>query len=123
MAKTTTLAFTMATDLAGAQQSATTALEHHKFTLTWADPFNATAERGNKFANMILGALAQYFKIGVRIGPGDGGYTLLCLDRQSSGWMGGAVGARRTQKNMEALRDGLTEWLGQQNLLVSVSET
>ena len=33
----------------------------------WADEWSGTAEKGNKWLNLVAGALAQYFKVGVRI--------------------------------------------------------
>jgi hypothetical protein len=121
MAKITFLDFALLGDAAAAQQTATAALTHNKFKLTWADPYTATAERGNKVANAFLGALAQYFKVGVRIAPGQPGYTVLRLQRQSSGWMGGFIGASRTTKNMESLRDGITQYLTAQGVFGGVN--
>lgn len=121
MAKITYLDFALLGDAAAAQQTATAALTHHKFKLNWADPHTATAERGNKVANALLGALAQYFKVGVRIAPGQPGYTVLRIERQSSGWMGGAIGAKRTSKNMENLRDGITQYLTAQGVFAGVN--
>ena len=123
MAKINFVEFTLQGAPATAQQTATAALTHEKFRLNWADPFMATAERGNKVANVFLGALAQYFKVGVRIGPGGTpDTTVLRLERQSSGWMGGAIGAARTTKNMASLRDGIASWLQSQQLLVGVNQ-
>jgi hypothetical protein len=121
MAKITYLDFALLGDAAAAQQTATAALTHHKFKLTWADPYTATAERGSKVANALLGALAQYFKVGVRIAPGQPGYIVLRLERQSSGWMGGVIGAARTTKNMEKLRDGVTQYLTAQGVFAGVN--
>jgi hypothetical protein len=35
------------------------------------------------------------------------GETTIRIERQSSGWMGGAIGASRTTKNMSALQSEL----------------
>jgi hypothetical protein len=75
--------------------------------VTWTDEWSATAERGSKVANALAGAAAQYFKVGVRIMSAQPGETTIRIERQSSGWMGGAIGASRTTKNMSALQSEL----------------
>lgn len=91
--------------------------------MNWADDWTATAERGSKVANAIAGAAAQYFKVGVRLMAADEGHTTVRIERQSSGWMGGAIGASRTTKNFAALQTDLTETFGAAGVLVSVQET
>src|ERR1022692_3835275 len=83
------------------------ALVARKFKVTWSDDWTATAERGSKVANALAGALAQYFKVGVRLMSAQPGETTIRIERQSSGWMGGAIGASRTNKNLTALRSEL----------------
>lgn len=109
-------------DAAAAREAASNALASRKFRLTWSDEWTATAERGNKIANVAFGALAQYFKVGLRIMSGEAGETVVRFERQSKGYMGGAVGAMRTRKNMERLRDELREAFTQQEILVWVKE-
>jgi hypothetical protein len=97
------------------------ALETRKFRLTWHDEWTATAERGNKVANMMVGAAAQYFKVAVAIRSGTDGNSIMRVERQSSGWMGGAIGAARTTKNLERLRDELAATFAAANVLVAAS--
>jgi hypothetical protein len=78
-----------------------------KFKVAWSDDWTAVAERGSKVANALAGALAQYFKVGVRLMSEQPGETTVRIERQSSGWMGGAIGAARTNKNLAALRTDL----------------
>jgi hypothetical protein len=99
--------FTLQGDPAHARVTVQQALEGRKFRITWHDDWTATAERGNKVANVVAGAAAQYFKIGVAIRSADDGNSILRVERQSSGWMGGAIGASRTTKNLEQLRGEL----------------
>ena len=99
--------FTLQGDPAHARVTVQQALEGRKFRITWHDDWTATAERGNKVANVVAGAAAQYFKIGVAIRSADDGNSILRVERQSSGWMGGAIGASRTTKNFEQLRGEL----------------
>ncbi len=95
--------FTVAGDAGRAKATVIEALESRKFKLTWSSESDAVAERGNKVANALVGALVQYFKVGlvVRTGPDDNG--LIRLEKSSKGYMGGAVGAHRTTKNFDAL--------------------
>ena len=109
-------------DAAAARDAATNALQSKKFRLTWQDEWTATAERGSKVANVILGALAQYFKVGLRVMSTEGGETVVRFERLSKGWMGGAIGAMRTRRNMERLRDEVKQAFEQQGILAWVKE-
>jgi hypothetical protein len=121
MAKIQGCEFTLQGDPANARATVQQALENRKFRLTWADEWTATAEKGNKVANAVAGAAAQYFKVGVSIRSGNDGNSIMRVERQSSGWMGGAIGAARTTKNLERLRDELTQTFNEVNVLVASS--
>jgi hypothetical protein len=111
-------------DPARAKATAAAALGARTFRLTWTDEWSATAERGNKVANVFLGALAQYFKVGVRVmAAPTPGQSVVRLEKQSSGWAGGAIGANRTKKNLVTLRDELAGAFQQAGVLVGVQET
>jgi hypothetical protein len=99
-----TLDFHVEGDAGRAKATVTQALEARKFTVVWGSEWVATAERGSKVANMLLGALAQYFKVGVSVMTAPEGHGIIRIERSSSGWMGGAIGARRTTKNFEGLK-------------------
>jgi hypothetical protein len=99
--------FTLQGDPTRVRATIQQALETRKFRVTWQDDWSAMAERGNKVANVVAGAAAQYFKVGVVIRSGAEGTTLLRVERQSSGWMGGAIGAARTTKNLQTLQGEL----------------
>ncbi len=109
-------------DATAARAAATSALEARKFKLTWHDEWTATAERGSKVLNLIVGALAQYFKVGLRVMSGGDGETVVRFEKQSKGYMGGAVGAIRTRKNMERLRDDVKQAFEEQGILSWVKE-
>jgi hypothetical protein len=114
--------FTVTGDPVRAAATADQALVARKFRVTWQDQWTATAERGSKVANVIAGAAAQYFKVGVRIMSGDQGTTIIRIERQSSGWLGGAIGAARTTKNLERLRAELESTFSEAGVLHGVSE-
>jgi hypothetical protein len=98
------------------------ALVARKFKVAWSDDWTASAERGSKVANAIAGALAQYFKVGVRLMSSEPGETTVRIERQSSGWIGGAIGASRTTKNMTALRTELEATFSGAGVLRGVTE-
>ena len=94
-----------------------------KFRINWSDDWNAVAERGNKVANALAGAAAQYMKVLVSLHSGDEpGHTVIRIDKGSSGAMGGAIGVSRTTKNLLALRDELAGTFQAAGVLVSVAE-
>ena len=110
-------------DPARAKATAIAALEARKFRLKWTDEWSGTAEKGNKWLNLVAGALAQYFKVGVRImSAPQPGQSIVRLEKQSSGWAGGAIGASRTKKNMTGLRDELAAAFQSAGVLVTVQE-
>jgi hypothetical protein len=110
-------------DPARARATVQQALEARKFRLTWDSEWAATAERGNKVANAIAGAAAQYFKVGVNVMSADSGHAIVRITRSSTGWMGGAIGASRTTKNFTGLRDELAATFEAAGVLVRVDES
>jgi hypothetical protein len=112
--------FVVTGDPARAKATAEQALLSRKFQINWFDDWTATAERGNKVANALVGAAAQYFKIGVRLMSLDSEHSIVRIERQNTGWMGGAIGAARTNKNFAALKDELAATFQSAGVLVSV---
>ncbi len=114
--------FTLVGDPARAKATVAEALTTRKFRITWSDDWTATAERGNKVANVLLGAFAQYFKVGVavRSAPTDG-QSIVRIERASRGFMGGAIGVARTNKNMRALHDELVATFQAAGVLVATN--
>lgn len=92
------------------------------FRLSWADNWNAVAERGSKAGNVALGAVAQYFKVGVRVMSTGDGNSIVRLESLSSGWIGGAIGAHRSKANFGRLRDELWRTFYAAGVLVAVNE-
>jgi hypothetical protein len=95
--------FVVTGDANRAKATVIEALESRKFRLTWSSDWDAFAERGNKVANVLAGAFAQYFKFGLTVRSGFEGHSVIRLDKSAKGYMGGAVGAHRTTKNFDAL--------------------
>jgi hypothetical protein len=114
--------FVLTGDPARAKATVQQALETRKFKITWSDDWTGLAERGSKTANAFLGAAAQYFKVGVAVRSGHDGNAIVRLDRLSTGWMGGAIGASRTTKNMNTLRDELGATFQSAGVLVSAND-
>ena len=109
-------------DPASAREAAVRALEARKFKLSWEHEWSGSAERGSKVLNAVAGALAQYFKVGLKIFSGTPGEVVVRFERQSSGWMGGGIGAMRTNKNLDRLRDEVSTAFRDQGILIRVTE-
>lgn len=118
-----TIDFTVVGDPAAAKATAAAALEASKFRLSWADDWTATAERGSKVGNALGGAFAQYIKLGLEIRSLDAAQSIVRLAQGSKGYMGGALGVRKTNKSIAKLRDELTGYFQTQGVLVGVNET
>lgn len=114
--------FLVTGDPAAARATAEQALVARKFSVTWHDERTATAERGTKTANLLIGAFGQYFKVGVRLMSTQPGETTVRIERQSSGWMGGAIGVARTNKNLASLRGELESTFAGAGVLRGVNE-
>ena len=121
MASIKAVEFLLQGDPARAKSTAIAALQARKFEITWSDEWSAVAERGSKTANVLAGAMAQYFKVGVHVMSHHDGRSIVRVEKQSSGWMGGAIGAARTTKNLEALRDDLGTAFQQAGVLDGVT--
>jgi hypothetical protein len=123
MAKVKTVTLTVVGDANRARATAAQALEDRTFRVSWSDDWSAIAERGNKVANALAGAAAQYMKVLVSLHSGDEpGHTVIRLEKGSSGAMGGAIGVSRTTKNLIAVRDQLVETFQAAGVLIGVAE-
>jgi hypothetical protein len=114
--------FIVAGDPAIARATAEQALTSRKFRITWNDDWTATAERGSMIGNILAGAFAQYFKIGVQLRSLQPGETVIRIESQSSGLAGGAIGMARTKSNFASLRIGLEATFGSAGVLLGVQE-
>jgi hypothetical protein len=95
--------FTVPGDPEAVRATVAQVLTSRGFTLTWQDDSTAIAVRGSRVANVLVGALAQCFKVGVRIVAGQPSETLVRIERLSSGWVGGFVGVGKTRRNLDSL--------------------
>jgi hypothetical protein len=114
--------FLVAGDPVAARVTVEQALVARQFRVEWQDDWTATAERGSKGMNFAVGAFAQYFKVGVRLVSAQPGQTIVHIERQSSGMMGGAFGMVRVRRNLTALRAELEAIFGAAGVLRGVTE-
>ena len=114
--------FVVSGDPQAARATVERALGERKFRITWQDDWSGVAERGSKVANFMVGTFAQYFKVGVQLTSAGPGETTVRIERQSSGMMGGAIGASRVRTNMASLHDELDATFRAAGVLQSVSE-
>lgn len=115
--------FIVAGDANRAKLTVVQALESRKFKLTWASEWDGIAERGSKVANALAGAFAQYFKVSVLVRTAPDGNGVIRIEKSSKGYMGGAVGARRTSKNFDSLAAELEASFRAAGVLVQVQSS
>lgn len=118
-----TVDFIVAGDATRAKLTVVQALESRKFKLTWTTEWDAVAERGNKVANALAGALAQYFKVEVLVRSAPDGDGVIRIVKSSKGYMGGAIGASRTSKNFDSLAGELEASFRAAGVLVQMQST
>jgi len=90
------------------------------FQVQWDGPTKGKAEKGSKGANLMLGALSQYYGVDFEIAPNPNG-AVLRLVKSNTGWAGGYLGARKVEKQFRQLGDTLAAWFQQQGVLLGRS--
>ncbi len=109
-------------DPALARNTAAEILSERGFAVNWASEWSAEAVKGSTAGNVLLGALAQKFVVGLSVTSVGDGQSMIRFDRQNSGWMGGAVGAVRVTRNMKSLRDQFRDAMSARGMLAGVRE-
>ena len=90
------------------------------FKVQWDGPTKGKAEKGSKGANLMLGALSQYYGVDFEIAPSPNG-AVLRLVKSNTGWAGGYLGARKVEKQFQQLGDTLAAWFQHQGVLLGRS--
>lgn len=109
-------------DPALARNTAAEILNERGFAVNWVSEWSAEAIRGSTAGNLLLGALAQKFVVGLSVTSVGNGQSMIRFDRQNSGWMGGAVGAVRVTRNMKALREQFRDAMSARGMLAGDRE-
>jgi hypothetical protein len=109
-------------DPAVARNTAVGILNADGFTINWTSDWAGEAVKGNTTANVLLGALAQKFVVDLSVTSVGNGQSVIRFDRKNSGWMGGAIGAKRVSNNMKRLRDQFGQAMTQNGMLAGVKE-
>ncbi len=116
-------------DSASARAAVEDALLEQQFHLTWQDDWTATAERGSKVENYLLGGMVKYLKIGVRIMSAQDGQSVVQLEAESSGphagsgyLVGQAIGNRQMADEMATLRSDLESVFTNAGVLRNIAE-
>ena len=91
------------------------------FEVRWESATKGKAEKGSKGANIMLGALAQYYGIDFEIYPAENAATLRLL-KANTGWAGGYLGARKVEKQFDQLSNTIATWFGQQGVLLGIQK-
>ncbi len=91
-----------------ARDTAAAALAARGFTLTWSDPWTGLASKGSRGKQMVFGAFAMHFEVGITVFAVDGA-TVVRLTRPSTRVTGGLAGRARARKLFSTLTAELVE--------------
>jgi hypothetical protein len=91
-----------------ARDTAAGALTARGFKLTWSDPWNGIATKGSRGKQLMLGAFAPYFEVGVSVYSADNA-TIVQLTRPAASIAGGAAGRVRVKNQFSSLAAELSE--------------
>jgi hypothetical protein len=91
-----------------ARDTVAEALTARGFTLTWTDEWNGVAAKGSRTKQLIFGAFAMYFEVGVSVFAVNGA-SVVRLTRPSTGVTGGLAGRAQARKQFTTLTAELTE--------------
>ena len=117
------LTYVVTGDPAIAVAAVSSGLQSNGFTITPIDAWSATAESGNRAMAMILGAFVLYMKLGVSVASSTDGQSIVSVDQQSKGWLGGAIGVHRTNKKIAKIEADLEAALRSVGNLVTASRS
>lgn len=98
-----------------------TAFAANGFGVTWAGPTKGKAEKGSKGANIMLGALAQYYGVDFEIFPAQNA-AILRLVKSNTGLAGGLIGMARVSEKFDGLTNTIAAWFSQQGVLQAVQK-
>ena len=110
-------------DPAAARITTEATLFEQQFQLTWHDDWNATAERGSKSGNFLLGGLVKYLKLGLHVMSIGDDQFLVRLEAESPGELcRESMGKRNMDDEFETLRSVLESAFTTAGTLRSVTE-
>jgi hypothetical protein len=110
-------------DPAVARDAASQVLAERGFQLNWTSEWSAEAHKGSTAGVVLVGGLAQTFKVGLVVTSVGNGQSMIEFKRENTGWSGGLLGASRVKKNMNALRDQFSQAMTARGMLAGVKET
>ena len=123
------LDFFVTGDPVAARTTVESALFEQQFQLTWQDDWNASAERGSKGANFLLGGMVKYLKLGMHIMSIADDQTVVRLEAESSGnyvgqsaWVGESIGKHQMNDELITLRSANESAFTSAGILRNVAE-
>lgn len=96
-------------------------LSTHDFTLVANGSWQGIATRGNKVANVVGGALAQYFEIGWSVFSGEIQGSVVRLEQGNAGYAGGLIGMSRTKSKFREVAAAVEQAIRFQEVAVLAS--
>lgn len=115
------VSLTVNVDPGTARDTATGVLAALKFRLTWTDEWHAIAEKNSRKKAVWLGGFAPHVKVRVRVFAGGDGSTIVRMDPESLGVIGGVAGIVRTQRAYTNLVEKTTAAFTERGALAGVS--
>lgn len=110
----------VAGDPTRARASVMQALESRGFTVVWQDDWSATAEKGSKGRQMLLGGFAPHLQVGISLHAIEQG-TVVRLIRPSTGISGGLMARAKSVKQFNGIADDLLAAFRQAGVLLDGS--
>lgn len=91
----------------------------NSFRVAWHGPWAGKAEKGSVAANVVAGALAQYYAVEFQILPGSSGSTLRIV-KGNTGLFGGIIGYAMVDSKFTEVANGLQAWFYSSGVLAGV---
>ena len=90
------------------------AFYYNGYTIVWFDHSRGKAMKGSKGANVVAGALAQYYEYDFQIIPISATESSIRLIKTYSGWWGGIIGASSVDEQYYYLTNVLCDYFHRQ---------
>lgn len=89
------------------------------FQVGWHGPWAGKAQKGSLAANVVAGALAQYYAVEFQVFPGSWGSTLRIV-KGNTGLFGGIIGYAMVDSKFAEVANGLQAWFHSNRVLAGV---
>jgi hypothetical protein len=113
--------FVKSKDINGIRGMVQAAFDQNMFKVAWHDTYAGVATKGNKVLNILFGVICTYHEISFNVFQDPQQQIYVHLERRSSGWWGGLIGASMAKKRFRQVRDLLAAYFNGQGVLDHVA--